>query len=33
LDLSIIQGPFSVAPNPNLTIRNFFIDVRWCAGR
>jgi hypothetical protein len=24
LDLSIVQGPFSVAaPNPNLTIRNF----------
>jgi hypothetical protein len=33
LDLSIIQGPFSVAPCQtlaNITIRNFFIAVRGC---
>jgi hypothetical protein len=32
--LSIVQGPFSVAPcpNPNITIRNFCIAVRPCFG-
>jgi hypothetical protein len=29
--LSVIQGPFS-APNLGVTIRNFFIAVRWRAG-
>jgi hypothetical protein len=33
LDSSIVQGPVSVAPNPNITIRNFFIAVRRLAAQ